>query len=47
LISKNNTNHAKIKHEPPIGVIAPKILILVIAKVYREPEKITIPEMNK
>ena len=32
---------------PPIGVIAPNIVILVTERVYKDPEKITIPLKNK
>ena len=44
---KSNTDQAIINKVPPIGVIIPRIDILYIDIMYKDPEKRTIPEAQK
>ena len=41
------SNHPIIKHNPPMGVIAPIHFKSVKTRIIRLPEKINIPEIKK
>ena len=40
----DNNTQPRMRNSPPMGVTAPKKVILEMLRVYNEPEKITIPK---